>query len=109
MAWIVARIADGRLRASRWDRQEIDPATHVQFEAPEMPDPLTQRWDGATGVRDATAQELADAAAADADREAIAAIDAQKALKALALVVGDLTSQTPAQMRARFLAKYKTL
>jgi hypothetical protein len=57
MPWIVARIDDGRLRASRWDRNAFDQATEVQFEADEMPDIVAQRWDGATGFRAATPAE----------------------------------------------------
>lgn len=35
-----------------------DPETHIQLTLPEYPDRRTDRWDGATGVRAATAQEI---------------------------------------------------
>ena len=44
----------------RWGNAAHDPVTHIQIELPEFPDPVAQRWDGGTGVRDATAQEIAD-------------------------------------------------
>ena len=37
-----------------------DIATHIQLTLPDYPDRRTERWDGAVGVRPATAQELAD-------------------------------------------------
>ncbi len=42
------------------DDIDHDPITHIQLILPEYPDLRTQRWDGAVGVRDATAQELSD-------------------------------------------------
>lgn len=44
-----------------------DDAIHVQVELNEFPDPRTQRWDGATGIRAATAQEVDDWDDAEAD------------------------------------------
>ncbi len=45
---------------SSHDDMDHNPITHIQLTLPEYPDRRTQRWDGADGVRDATAQELSD-------------------------------------------------
>ena len=37
-----------------------DAATHIQLTLPDYPDRRTERWDGSTGVRPATAQEISD-------------------------------------------------
>ncbi len=50
-----------------FDDLEHDEATHVQITLPDYPDRRTERWDGATGVRAATAQELDDFDDADKD------------------------------------------
>lgn len=42
------------------DAQVHDPATHIELILDDFPDAETQRWDGALGVRAATAQELSD-------------------------------------------------
>ena len=45
---------------TRFDDIEHDPATHIQLDLPDYPDRRTERWDGLTSIRQATAQELAD-------------------------------------------------
>jgi len=51
-----------------------DPATHIQLTLPDYPDPRTERWDGATGTRAATAQELADFDAVEQRKQDISAL-----------------------------------
>jgi hypothetical protein len=53
-----------------WDPPSFDPATHVLLILPAYPDREAERWDGATGVRPATPEELAAALAAARDLEA---------------------------------------
>ncbi len=53
----------------RWDRPPFDPASQVLIELSAYPSE-TERWDGATGVRPATPQELDSARAAARDLEA---------------------------------------
>ena len=76
-----------------------------------QPKKRADRYDATapTRIRAATTQEIAahDAALDDADQTA--AFDSSRIVKALALVVGDLTGQTPAQMRALVKAKYKAI
>ena len=47
-----------------------DSATHVQIILDVPPDPRSDRWDGATGIRPAAAQELADFDATANDKTA---------------------------------------
>ena len=73
------------------------------------PNRRTKRYDGSGGIRDATAQEIADFDTARKDEEAVREIDELKALKALALVLADEVAKTPAQIRDAFILKYKSL
>jgi len=94
---------------STWDDIPHDTATHIQIDLPEFPDRANDRWDGDVGVRPATAQELADATTAKLDKDAVAAIDDMKAIKALALWVAEKLSIPPATARSEIIAKYKGL
>lgn len=49
----------------------FDPATHVAITLPVAPNPRTERWDGAAGIRPATPQEIADFDAANAPDTAL--------------------------------------
>ena len=75
------------------------------------PDKRLERYSGnpTAPFRAATTQEIADDDAARETADQNAAFDSIRVLKALALVVADLTSKTPAQMKALVIAKYKTL
>ena len=55
---------------SRHDIPEYDSGTQVLVELPDFPDRRTERWDGASGVRAATAQEMADYDDNEADAKA---------------------------------------
>jgi len=52
-----------------------DPVTHVQITLLDYPDLRTERWDGAVGVRAATAQELIDFDDAARDKQVTADMD----------------------------------
>lgn len=67
------------------------------------------RWDGGSGVRPATAQELADYNAAKLDAEALVQIDGAKALKALLIWLAPLVGKTAIQARDEIIAIYKGL
>lgn len=58
------------LGGTMYDDLPHNPATHIQLQLDEYPDKRLHRWDGAVGIRDATAQELADEDAAILDAEA---------------------------------------
>lgn len=73
------------INGARWDALPFDAATQVMLDLPDFPDVRTQRWDGATGVRNATPAELTAYDTAQVDREATANFDNAKALKAAAL------------------------
>ena len=78
---------------------------------PDNPDPRRHRYSGdpEDPIRDATPSEIAYADAATATVREQAAFDEFRILKALALVVADLTGKTPAQMAALVKARYRAL
>jgi hypothetical protein len=94
-----------------------DPANQALIELPDYPDRRTERWDGADGIRPATAQEIADYDEAEAQSAAVADIDGLKALKALAvetlIEINALRSNAgmgnvaPADWRQRLIDRYK--
>lgn len=73
------------------------------------PDPRTERWDGATSTRPATAPEIAAWDAAETDRQCLSTLDGLKIIKAIALWAGERFGLTPAQVRAEVLAKFRSL
>lgn len=82
----------------------FDPSTQGILALPEHPDPILHRYDGAGGVRQATAQDLLDAAAADKDIRAGRIPDEIKAL--LFFVADNLPTPIP---HATARAGYKTI
>ena len=100
--------------------QSFDPVTEVVVQVSSPPNLRTQRWDGATGLRSATPQEVADYDAALVDAEAQVRID-DKLLKAmLAYLVqrlNELRTQpstalpplTAQDVKAGIVAIYKSL
>lgn len=102
-----------------------DTSAEVSLALETKPDRRTKRLtDTLDGLRDATAQELADYDAAQLDTQASSEYDAQKDLKALALVILDeinllrgasattiatMSDRTEAQLRMAFISKRKTL
>jgi len=75
------------------------------------PDKRQDRYSGdpAEPIRAATHAEIADVDAATATVREQAAFDDLRIIKALALVVADLTGKTPAQMAALVKARYRAL
>ena len=85
--------------------QDCDPATEVSIAVDHEIDLHTERWDGDQGVRAATREELDE----QGDARVATELDAHRLLTALALVVADLHSLTPAQIRALIVAKVRSL
>jgi len=75
------------------------------------PDRRLDRYSGdpVVPIRAATPSEIAAADAATATVREQAAFDEFRIVKALALVVADLTGKTPAQMAALVKARYRAL
>lgn len=64
------RKSDGKfIGGAMNDQIAHDPATHVQLSLPVYPDRRAERWDGQTGVRAATAQEIVDHDDVEAQRD----------------------------------------
>ncbi len=61
-----------------------DPATHIDVETRLPPNVRKDRWDGATGIRAATAQEISDFDTEEINAEATRVIDNLKGFKSLA-------------------------
>lgn len=88
---------------------DFDSASQISLRLPEYPDPRMERWDGAKGLRPATAQDLADQDDSESDAVARREIDNTKALKAVVLWMAGKLNVTPAQARTEILAIYKSL
>src|SRR5437899_10108728 len=108
------------LGGTRYDPLPFDATAEVQIVVPDFPDPRLQRWDGAQGVRTATAQELAAFDAAKVDSEAQGQVD-EKLLRAvlgyLVQRLNELRTQpttafpalTPQSVRDGIVTIHKTL
>lgn len=104
------RRSDGMfVGGNRYDGIPHDPASHVQLDLSDYPDRRTERWDGAIGVRVATAQEISDFDDVEADTKAASDFDETKALKALVIWLAGKLGVTPAQARTEIVAIYKSL
>lgn len=94
---------------ARFDDVSHDPQTHVQIELPEFPDGKLHRWDGANGIRDATAQELQ--AAIEAKRDVMLANFNGPLLSVVQatyeLVKSPLSFATQSDFRQRILEIYR--
>lgn len=73
------------------------------------PDLRATRWDGAAGLREATAQEQAAYDDAQRDAREKATFDDQKMIKAVALWAAQKLGVAPATARAEILAIYRSL
>ncbi len=80
---------------TRHDDLPHDTGTHIQLLLPEYPDRRTERWDGAVGVRAATAGELTDFDDAVQDKKAVAALD-----MAINMAIRDLLLDIEQRLRA---------
>lgn len=78
---------------------------------PDNPDPRLHRYTGnpQSAMRAATAEEIAEHDAMMDTARADAALSEIRVVRALALVVGDLTGKTPAQMLGLVRAKLKAM
>ena len=116
MNWVY-RIADGEFLYG--GPFEVTPlAGQAILVCPRHPKPRTERYDGAGGIRDATAQEVIDYDAAQLDATANSQFDSLKTEKAMMLVVrsycnalkaGTYTTQSLGDLKAAFIAAYKSL
>jgi len=86
-----------------------DPATHVQIMLDRAMDRRAERWDGASGVRLATAQELADYDAAIRDGQKAQEFDNMKMLKAVAIWTAKKLGVPLSVARAEIMAEYDNL
>jgi len=84
-----------------------DTSTHVQVNLPDYPDPELHRWDGGTGVRDATVQELQVDAAEQKTTTAEKDIDSARALRAVVDVLYTLLPD-PKPTKANVITAIKT-
>ena len=73
------------------------------------PKPRTERYDGAGGIRPATALEIIDYDLAQQTAEGQSRFDSEKLVQALAIYVAQLSSIPPATARAAILAIYRGL
>lgn len=100
---------------TRTNTFSLDGCVPAQFRrvvpVPRSPNPLKEKFSGdeLNPFLQMTAQEIAASVAAIQDAEATDALDQFRVVKALALVVADLTGKTPTQMAALVKAKYKAL
>jgi hypothetical protein len=102
--------ANGRFISGGFDGQRsIDPATEVLIVLSQYPDRKLERWNGADGVRLATAQELADTEAEDLDKEASRDVDGTKILRAFVIWIAGKLGIAPATARDEIIAIYKGL
>jgi len=114
--WIY-RIADGEFLYG--GPFEVTPQVgHAVLVCPRHPIPRTERYDGAGGIRAATAQEILDYDAAQLDAHANSQFDTLKTEKAMMLVVrsycnalkaGTYTTQSLSDLKAAFITAYKSL
>lgn len=73
------------------------------------PRPRIERYDGAGGIRPATAQEIADYDAAQVDGQALGRFNGEKLVKAVAIWTAGKLNVPLATARAEILAILKTL
>ena len=117
MNWLY-RISDGEFLHSGPCEQAYIPGTQGVVALSRHPQPRTERYDGAGGIRDATAQEVIDYDAAQLDATANSQFDSLKTEKAMMLVVrsycnalkaGTYTTQSLSDLKAAFITAYKSL
>lgn len=88
---------------------DYDDQTHVAITCEGSPDKRTKRWDDADGIRDATAQELADYDAAAKTATADQLYDTNLMLKAFALAYAQREGISANAVRNAIMAQYDNL
>jgi len=92
-------------------RIHTQPTAYAEADLPDAytPDPVTERYDAGAGVRPATPAEVLESKREEAVIDMNRVLVRDQVFLALALVVAELQGITPAQMRARVIAKYREL
>jgi hypothetical protein len=70
---------------------------------------IPSRYDGAGGIRPATAQEISDYEVAQVTEQSLGRFDSEKVVKALAIWVAEKLGVPVQTLRAEVLAIYRTL
>lgn len=109
MGWATVETATNIFKG--WSRNDSISAGigQIVIELLDCPDFISERYDGAGGVRQATAQELADAIAAAQTVKEQREFDDQKMLKAIAIWNAQLHGLTNNQARQQILTIYRAL
>ena len=99
------------LRGARDAPVSFSPATEasIQLDRPNWPDHRSELWDGVTGIRTATAQELVDYDTALRDLDKQREFDGAKMLKAVAIWAAKKLNIPLAQARSEIMAEYDNL
>lgn len=87
----------------------FDPSLIVSVALPDIPDKVTKRWDGGTGIRSATAQEIADFDEAELGERATNALDTNLAFRSLIHWIADREGIPPGTAMSEIIAKFKQL
>lgn len=82
--WIY-RLSDNEFLYGGPSEQSYGAGTQGLVELTRHPDPRTERYDGAGGVRPATAQEIADYDTGQVNEQSLSRFDNEKLVKALAI------------------------
>lgn len=106
--WIYQR-ATGEFLYGGPCEQAYAPSTQGQVRLTRNPRPRTERYDGAGGVRPATAQEIADYDATQTAQREAERFDGEKLVKALAIWAAQRFGVPLATARAEIMAIYRGL
>ena len=87
----------------------FDSGTQGLVELSRHPDPRTERYDGVGGIRPATAQEITDYDAGQANEQSLSRFDNEKLVKALAIWTAGKLSVPPNTAKAEILTIYRGL
>jgi hypothetical protein len=86
-----------------------NPVTQRIVELSHHPDPRTERYDGAGGIRPATAEEVSDYDVAQKDAQSLSRFDDEQLVKALAIWTAGKLNVPLAQAKQEILAIYRGL
>jgi hypothetical protein len=87
----------------------FNPATEGLITTTRHPDPRTERYDGAGGIRPATEQEITDYDIGQVAEQALSRFDNEKLVKALAIWTAGKLSVPLGQAKTEILEVYRAL